>query len=83
MSLVLDALLLSLNFSTDTENENDMESSNENQETLSTPYGQTALNSNHSNVVLNAFHDLLATGDSIFETMNAVDNSIFESGDNI
>ena len=58
-----------------------MEGINENQATFSTPYGQTALSSNDNSVVSNAFHDSLATEDNIFKTMNAVDNGIFESGD--
>ena len=72
---------LSHNFSTDTDTENDMESSKENQATSSTPYGQTDLSSNDSSVVSNAFHDSLAIADSISETMNAVGTSKFESGD--
>ena len=81
MCLVSDALLLSLNFSTDTDTKNDMKSSNDNQAASSTPYEQTALNSNDCSVVLNPFYKLLATANSIFETMNAVASGIFESGD--
>ena len=66
LSLVSDALLIVCTIYFNTDTENDMESSNENQATTSsTPYKQTDLSSNDRGVILNAFHDSLANADSI------------------